>query len=61
MKRFKFTKRFKYTLHNMVGHPLMELLYILGLESAASWVHDATLPQGWQEDYVANVGDGSNE
>ena len=43
--------RFKYTLHNIIGHPMMEIFHLLGLEKAASWIHDATLPADWEEDY----------
>ncbi len=38
------TKRFQWTLHNVVGHPAMELLRQLGLTNWANWIHDVTLP-----------------
>jgi len=34
-----------WALHNMVGHPLMALLDLLGLERAGLWIHDVTLPR----------------
>jgi len=37
-------RHFRMTLHNLVGHPLMEILSLVGLQSAARWVHDVTLP-----------------
>jgi len=37
--------RFRYSLHNIVGHPLMEILNVLGFHAAGNWVHDATLPR----------------
>jgi hypothetical protein len=37
--------RFAWTLHNMVGHPLAEVLGLLGLRRAATWAHDRTLPK----------------
>ena len=43
--------RFKYTIHNMIGHPIMELFSILGLHNWAKWIHDVTLPKGWEKDY----------
>ena len=43
--------RFKYTIHNVIGHPLMELFHLVGLERLASWIHDITLPSSWEEDY----------
>jgi hypothetical protein len=36
--------RFQWTLHNVVVHPLSELLYQVGLESTGNWIHDATIP-----------------
>jgi len=36
--------RFKMTLHNVVGHPVSELLFLFGFTEAAAAVHDRTLP-----------------
>lgn len=41
--------RFKWTLHNMVGHPLMEIFNLLGATSWGNWIHDATLPKDADE------------
>lgn len=41
--------RFKWTLHNLIGHPLMEILNLLGLTACGTWVHDATLPKDADE------------
>lgn len=40
--------RFSYTLHNLVGHPLMEILGLLGMHKAAKYVHDYTLPKEYR-------------
>ena len=45
--------RFRYTIHNIVGHPLMEVLYLIGLKRASMWIHDITLPN--------NNGDNNDE
>ena len=37
-------RRFRYTIHNIVGHPLMEILNLLGLQAQAEWIHNRTLP-----------------
>ena len=42
---------FRYTLHNMIGHPVMELCFLLGLKKLGAWVHDSTLPKEWEKDY----------
>ena len=36
--------QFKMTLHNVVGHPVSELLTLFGFTEAATAVHDGTLP-----------------
>lgn len=36
--------RFRWTLHNIVSHPLSELAYLLGLRRLSDWLHDITLP-----------------
>lgn len=38
-------KRFEYTIHNMIAHPLMELLHLVGLTDLGNRIHDATLPK----------------
>ena len=41
-------KRFKYTFHNIIGHPLMEIFNLLGMQKLANKIHDKTLPQDEQ-------------
>ena len=36
--------RFKWTIHNLVAHPLSELVYQIGFEQASNQIHDATVP-----------------
>ena len=38
-------KRFRYTIHNIIGHPLMEIFSLLGMHEQATWIHDITLPK----------------
>jgi ethanolamine utilization microcompartment shell protein EutS len=37
-------RRFRWTLHNIVAHPLSEVLFQLGFEDAGNAIHDATIP-----------------
>jgi len=39
-----FPTRFQWTLHNLVAHPLSEVLFQLGFESFSNTVHDSTVP-----------------
>ena len=36
--------RFNYTIHNLIAHPIMEILHLFGLSELGDKVHDATLP-----------------
>ena len=42
--------RFNYTIHNLIAHPLMEVLHLVGLSDLGDKVHDATLPLQHSED-----------
>lgn len=37
-------ERFRWTLHNLVAHPLGEVLFQLGFEDASNSLHEATIP-----------------
>ena len=32
-------------VHNMLGHPLMQVFNMLGFSRIASYIHDCTLPE----------------
>lgn len=38
-------ERFEFTIHNVIGHPLSELLHQLGFEDLADDVHSFTAPE----------------
>ncbi|TXH10978.1 MAG: hypothetical protein E6R03_14820 [Hyphomicrobiaceae bacterium] len=41
----RLPERWRWTLHNVVGHPVSELLYQIGLMSVGNYVHDITVPE----------------
>lgn len=43
-RRFRWKKR-AWIMHNLVGHPLMQLLALAGFYDAAMFVHDVTVPK----------------
>lgn len=43
-KRMKWHRR-AWLVHNLVGHPLMQVLALLGQKQMALKVHDATIPR----------------
>lgn len=42
--RRTFREQVGWALHNLIAHPLSELLYWLFGETAANWIHDITIP-----------------
>lgn len=42
-----------WSTHNLIAHPLSEVLYLLGFRAASNRVHDATVP-----DHVPGTGRG---
>ena len=36
--------KFHWTIHNVVAHPIHEVLHLIGLHALADRIHDATLP-----------------
>lgn len=41
----KYTFLYKnWTVHNIIAHPLSEILHLLGFEHLGNRVHDATIP-----------------
>jgi len=40
----KLPPRWRWTLHNLIAHPLSEVLYQLGARDLSTAVHDRTAP-----------------
>ncbi len=38
-------ERFQWAPHNMLAHPLSEILFHLGMEDLGNRVHDCTIPE----------------
>lgn len=36
----------KWAPHNLIAHPLMEILFQIGLEHTGEYLHEITLPRG---------------
>ena len=37
--------RFSWSVHNIIGHPLMEICYLTGAHKLAHLIHDSTIPR----------------
>lgn len=40
----KFPDRLKWTIHNLIAHPLSEIFYLVGLYKLSDLIHDSTIP-----------------
>lgn len=43
--RAKSKEHFKWSFHNLIAHPMSEIVYLLGFEKLSNWVHDASIPE----------------
>lgn len=43
-KRLRWAKRVWY-IHNLIGHPVMQILAMFGFYKQAFWIHDVTVPK----------------
>jgi len=61
MKAFidKLPRRFQFTIHNVLAHPLFELFYQLGFHSIATFIHESTCPS--DPDQTLSEGDSDHE
>lgn len=41
----KLPKKYKWTLHNLFSHPLMEIAFLINKPELAAKIHDSTLPE----------------
>jgi len=39
-----------WTMHHMIGHPLLAIFTAIGLTGIGHWVHDVTLPEHDHDD-----------
>ena len=37
--------RYKWTIHNVIAHPLSEVFYLLGYSQLGNKIHDITIPE----------------
>jgi len=36
---------FRWTVHNLIGHPLSEIAHLFGLQRLSDWIHERTIPR----------------
>ena len=40
----KLPRKYQWTVHNLLAHPLSEFLHLVGLTTASNICHDITVP-----------------
>jgi hypothetical protein len=40
----RLPERFQWTFHNVIAHPLSEILFQIGFEDAGNQIHDWSIP-----------------
>ena len=44
---------FRWTIHNILAHPIAEIFWLLNLRSIGNWIHDITIPcEGLDENTI---------
>lgn len=43
--REKTSEHFRWTFHNIIGHPLSEIVYIFGFKNLSNKIHNQTIPK----------------
>jgi len=36
---------FRWTVHNIIGHPLSEIAHLFGIQRLSDWIHERTIPR----------------
>ena len=48
--REKSKDHFRWSFHNLIGHPLSEILWLIGLKNLSNKLHDSTIPEHLPEE-----------
>ena len=40
----RLPEKYRWSLHNLVAHPLSEIVYLCGFEETSNKIHDYTIP-----------------
>ena len=46
--------KYKWTIHNLIAHPLSEIVHLFGNTDIANKIHDCTIPDSSDLDRVLN-------
>ena len=51
----KLPKKFKWTIHNVIAHPLSEIAYLVGASVLSEIIHDCTIPDNDLQENISDI------
>lgn len=51
----KMPRKFRWTIHNVIAHPLCELFHLLGAKDLSDHIHDSTIPDDDLEQNLESI------
>lgn len=51
----KLPKKFKWTIHNVIAHPLSEIARLVGASVLSEKIHDCTIPDNDLQENISDI------
>ena len=51
----KLPKKFKWTIHNVIAHPLSEIVHLVGASVLSEKIHDCTIPDNDLQENISDI------
>ena len=51
----KLPKKFKWTIHNVIAHPLSEIAHLVGASVLSEKIHDCTIPDNDLQENISDI------
>lgn len=51
----KMPRKFKWTIHNVVAHPLSEVAWLVGAKLLSEKIHDCTVPDNDLQENISDI------
>ena len=51
----KLPKKFKWTIHNVIAHPLSEIAHLIGASVLSEKIHDCTIPDNDLQENISDI------
>lgn len=51
----RLPKKFKWTIHNVIAHPLSEIAHLIGVSALSEKIHDCTIPDNDLQENISDI------